>query len=184
MAGVQFKKQFIIGALAVLLIADAGLGYLNTKMSGPRTDREQTLAAQTQKIALVKADINRAREIRDKTPQVLRQFDGFESALLPASKGYSVITQEIGDYAREAHLLLDETRFHEKDVTGRDLMELTMESRVGGDYNGIVSFLNHLQRSKNVYIVDSLDVETENTAQGPAGALRVNLKVRTYLRKG
>jgi hypothetical protein len=46
-----------------------------------------------------------------------------------------------------------------------------------------VRFINHLQRSKNVYIVDSLQLETDSTGQGPANLLRINLRLRTYFRK-
>ena len=57
-----------------------------------------------------------------------------------------------------------------------------MEVTVSGDYNGIVQFLNKLQRSKSVYIVDGLEVETQN-GPGVVGALKVNLHLRTYFRK-
>ena len=179
----ELKKRFIIGALAALLVADAALGYLNLRMSKHREDREQVLVIQTHKVALVKSDVERARKIREKLPQTLNQFDQFESTLLPATKGYSVLAQEMDDYAKDTHLLLDEVKFHEKEVSGRNLTELTVESRVSGDYNGIVRFLNHMQRSKNVFIVDALDVETDTSGQAQAGVLRVNLHMRTYFRK-
>jgi Tfp pilus assembly protein PilO len=78
---------------------------------------------------------------------------------------------------------VDNVKFHEKEVTGRNLTELTLESSVTGDYNGIVRFLNDLQRSKHVYIVDGLDVDSQTSGQGPVGALRINLHMRTYFRK-
>jgi len=55
--------------------------------------------------------------------------------------------------------------------------------RVVGDYSGIVRFLNHLQRSKNTYIVDTLQVDTASSGQGPAGTLKIGLKILTYFRK-
>jgi type IV pilus assembly protein PilO len=182
----KFKKRLVIGFLVLLLLADAGLAYFNMKMAGPRGNRDQDLASQSRKLALVKADVAHASEIRDKIPKTLARFDEIESGLLPASKGYSVITQEMSEYARDTHLIMDEVRFHEKDMTGRNLTELTVESRVSGDYSGIVHFLNHLQRSKNFYIVDALALETApagQPGQAPAGVLRVSLHVRTYFRK-
>jgi Tfp pilus assembly protein PilO len=179
----QLTKRVIIGALVVLLLADGALAYFNLKMSGPRDTRELVLTMQTRELALVKKDVEGAAEIRKKLPKILNGFDEFESTLLPASKGYSVIMQEIDEYARETHLIVDERKFREKDVKGRNLTELDLEARVSGDYNGIVHFLNDLQRSKRVYIVDSLDVETEPGGQPATGALRVNLRMRTYFRK-
>jgi len=176
------KKLLIIAAIAVLLLADAGLAYFNAKMSSPANNRAQALTAESQRLALVKADVDRASRIRQTIPDILKKFDDFESTLLPASKGYSVVTQELDEYVRDSHLLVDTWQFHSKEVTGRDLTEVKIEASVTGDYNGIVNFLNHLQRSKNVYIVDSLGVDTEAT-HGATGALRVTLHLRTYFRK-
>jgi Tfp pilus assembly protein PilO len=180
----QLKKRLIMVGLAILVLADLALLFFNSRMSMPQQDRQQTLSLLNREVALRKADVERASEIREKRPAILKKFDDFENTMLPASKVYSVISQEIDQYARDTHLVVDGVRFREKDVQGRGLMELTLESRVTGDYNGIVRFLNHLQRSKNVYIVDGLSVDTENAAQGaPAGNLRVTLHMRTFFRK-
>jgi hypothetical protein len=135
-------------------------------------------------IALGRRGFTTAAEIRERRPAILKKFDEFESTMLPAAKGYSVIAQEMDGYARDAHLVVDGVKFREKEIEGRNLTELTLESRVGGDYHGIVNFLNHLQRSKNVYIVDGLSVDTETPGQGaPAGNLRITLHLRTFFRK-
>ena len=183
MPAFQLKKQFIIGTLAILLLADVALAYFTSRLAFPRENQQQFLAAQTQHMALVKADVQRASEIRAKIPDELKGFDKFEATLLPASKGYSVISQEMDQYAHDTHLIVENTKYHEKELKDRGLIELTVDSAVTGDYHGIVNFLNHLQRSKNNYIVDSLDVESQLSRQGPAGALRVNLRMRTYFRK-
>jgi Tfp pilus assembly protein PilO len=177
------QKKLIIAGLAVLLLADGALAYLSMKMAVPRDVRERALTAQNREAALVRQDIQRAREIQQEMPDVLKRFDEFEGTLLPASKGYSVLSQEMDEFAKEAHVLIEDTKLHEKDVEKRNLSEVFIESTVSGDYNGIVVFLNHLQRSKNVYIVDDLAVDSQNQSQGPPGSLRVNLHVRTYFRK-
>jgi Type II secretion system (T2SS), protein M subtype b len=183
MTNFQTKKRLIMGGLAILLLADAGLLYFNAKLTSPENDRRLALAAETRQLALVKADVERASKIRQTIPDILKRFDAFEEALLPASKGQSVIAQELDDYARQTHLIVESVQIHQKDITGRNLTELHMEASVDGDYNGIVEFLNHLQRSKNVYIVDALTVESGDASHGTAGVLRVSLNMRTYFRK-
>lgn len=184
MRNFPLQKRLILAGLAILLLADATFAYLSFKMSGSREDRQQTLATQTRQLALVKADIKRATEIRQKIPQVLKDFDEFEGSLLPSAKGYSVVAKEIDEFARDSHVLMDDLKFHEKEVTGRsNLTELTVEASVSGDYSGIVQLLNKLQRSKSVYIIDGLDVDSQNPGQGPVGVLKVNLHMRTYFRK-
>lgn len=177
------QKRLILGALALLLLADGALAYYGMKLAVPRDTREQALATQNRELALVKADIERAKKIQRTMPEILKRFDDFEGTLLPASKGYSVLSQEMDEYAKESHVLVDDVKFHEKEVAGRSLSEVVIESTVDGDYNGIVVFLNHLQRSKNVYIIDGLAVETQNQTQAPQGSLRVSLHLRTYFRK-
>ncbi|MGB7848331.1 MAG: type 4a pilus biogenesis protein PilO [Candidatus Acidiferrum sp.] len=179
----QLKQKFIIAGLTILLLADGALFYFNSQLSSPQENRQQLLSAQTRQLALVRADVRRGAEIRAKIPQTLKEFDQFEATLLPASSGYSVLTQEMDEFARASHLIVDHRSFHPKEEKERNLTELTVESSVTGDYNGIVTFLNRLQRSKNVYIVDTLAVDSEVSGQGPVGALRVTLHMRTYLRK-
>ena len=177
------QKKLILAGLAVFVLADGALAYFSMKMAVPRDAREQMLTAQNRDLLLVKADVDRAKKIQQTMPDILKKFDTFEGTLLPASKGYSVLSQEMDEYAKEAHVLVDDVKFHEKDVAGRSLSEVIIESTVDGDYNGIVVFLNHLQRSKNVYIVDELAVDSQNQSQAPPGTLRVNLHLRTYFRK-
>jgi hypothetical protein len=183
MGNFQKKKRLILVSLAILLLLDFALFFFNSRLSSPQNDRQQTLASETRRLALVKADVERASKIRGTIPDILKKFDQFEATLLPASKGYSVIAQELDEYARETHLIAEGVQWHQKDVTGRNLTEVNFDASVGGDYSGIVNFLNRLQRSKNVYIVDSLGVETGEAGHGPVGALRITLHMRTYFRK-
>ena len=177
------QRKLIIGGLALLLLADVAFAYFAVRLSGSREERQQALATQARQVALVRADVKRASEIRQKTPEILKDLDGFESSLLPITKGYSVVTQETDQFAKDSHVTLEDVKFHEKEVTGqRNLTELAIEVAISGDYNGVVQFLNHIQRSKSVYIVDGLEVETQN-GQGPVGALKINLHLRTYFRK-
>ena len=186
MRNFALQRKLIIGGLALLLLADVAFAYFALRLSGSREERQQALASQARQVALVRADVKRASEIRQKTPEILKDLDGFESSLLPITKGYSVVTQETDQYAKESHVVLEDVKFHEKhekEVTGQgNLTELTVEVSITGDYNGVVQFLNHLQRSKSVYIVDGLELETQN-GQGPVGALKINLHLRTYFRK-
>lgn len=178
------QKKLIIAGLTILLLADATFAYFSFKLSGSREDRQQILASETLQLSLVKADIQRATEIRQKIPQNLKDLDEFEGSLLPMTKGYSAITKEVAEFSKETHVLVGDLKFRETEVKGHEnLAELTLESSVTGDYSGIVKFLNKLQRSDSVYIIDALDVDSQNPQQGTVGPLKVNLHMRTYFRK-
>jgi vancomycin permeability regulator SanA len=181
----RLQRRLIIGALAILVLADVALLIITARMSDARQNPDASVAVQSRQVALVRSDVKRASEIQKKIPTYLNRLDDFESSLAPAANGYSSVSQELGDVARKNRLLIDDQKFHQEEVPGRNLTELEIETSVTGDYAGIVRFLNSLQRSKNVYIVNSLQVETQNSTQGQnlSGTLRVNLKMRTCFRK-
>jgi len=164
-------------------VVDVTLAYYDFKMSSARENPQQLLTAQSRQLALLKADVKRATEIRQGIPEVLKKFDHFESSLPLASKGYSLLSQEMDEAAHETHLVIGGTKYQQKDLPGRNLTELELESTVSGDYVGIVRFLNRLQRSKNVYIVDSLEVDSQSAGVGAPGTLKISLHLRTYFRK-
>jgi len=183
MADFRTTRTVVIAGLAALLVGDGVFMYFNSKLSAPDNGRQEVLVTRSRQLALVKADVERAARIKSTIPDILKRFDQFEDSLLPASKGNSVVSAELDQYAKDTHLVVENVQIHPKDVPGRDLTELTMEASVTGDYTGIVEFLNRLQRSKNVYIVDALAVDAAQPGQGPAGALKVSLHLRTYFRK-
>jgi Tfp pilus assembly protein PilO len=181
MRNYPLQRNLIVAGLGVLLAADVTLAYMTMRLSGSREERQQALAMETRRLATVKADVARATAIQKGRPEVLKRLDEFEGSLLPTSNGYSVVTKELDQFQKDAHVTVSDVHFHEKEVQGRNLTELEMEVAVDGDYTSIVNFLNKLQRSSSVYIIDTLQVESQN--QGAVGALKVNLHLRTYFRK-
>jgi Tfp pilus assembly protein PilO len=187
MSDFRIKKRLIVTGLAVLFLLDGALAYHNVKLSTKEENPEMVLKAEARRVALVKADVERANKIKARLPEVEAYFDQFENTLPPAGKGYSVVSQEIGEMARDTHVLVDDLKFRQKEVAGRNVDEIELEATLNGDYAGIVRFLNRLQRSKNTYIVDSLGLDS-NSGQGtvkqaPPGAVRVALRLRSYFRK-
>jgi hypothetical protein len=185
MQNFQLQKRLIIAGLVILLLADVALGYYTMRLLDARQSPDAVIATQSRQVALVKADIKRASDIQKKIPTYLQGLDEFEGSLATSATGYSAVSQEMSDVAQKNHVVIDDEKFHPKEVPGRNLTELEIETSVGGDYANIVRFLNALQRSKSVYIVDSLQVESQSAVPGQPvlGMLRVNLHLRTYFRK-
>lgn len=185
MSDFNLQKRLIIAALVVLLVVDAGLAYHNATVASHETDPEVMLKNQVRQVALVKEDVDRASKIKAHMPEVEKYFEQFESTLPPQGKGYSVLLQELDETARDTHVQVRGLQFHQKEVEGRNVDEVEIEATLDGDYKGIVEFLNHLQRSKNTYVVDSLGLDSD-TSVGPGsapGAVKVSLRMRSYFRK-
>jgi Tfp pilus assembly protein PilO len=187
MANFALQKRLIIAGLAILLLVDGAFAYYSMKLSESRRNPQEVLAAEKTRLELLRADVKRASEIQKKIPDYVKAFDQYEGDLPPASKGYSVISEELTSVAKTSHVEIEDQRFHQKDVPNRDLEEIGIEATVSGDYTSIVRFLNALQRSKNTYIIDSLGLESESIGPGAApggrAGLKVSLHVRTFFRK-
>jgi len=181
------KKRVILTGLALLLVMDGALAYYNSRLAVRDENPGAKLKAESQQVAWVKADVERANKIKTRLPETQKYFDQFETTLPPAGKGYSMVSQEVGEIARETHVQVQDLKFREKEISGRNVNEIEIEALLDGDYGGIVRFLNRLQRSKNAYVVDLLGLDsvtsggTEN--QAPPGTVKVSLHLRSYFRK-
>jgi Type II secretion system (T2SS), protein M subtype b len=182
-----FKKRFILTVLTVLLVMDGALAYHNSRLAVKDENPDAKLKAESRQVALVRADIERANKIKAHLPEVQKYFDQFETTLPPAGKGYSMVSQELGDIAHETHVQVQDVKFRQKELSGRNVDEIEVEALLDGDYAGIVRFLNRLQRSKNTYVVDSLGLDSATGAgaanQAPPGTVKVSLHLRSYFRK-
>jgi len=178
-----FRKQAILVGLAVLLSADVALAVYAWRTSSSLESPQLVLAQQTHQMEMLRADVNRAKDIQAKIPKSKLGLDQFEAQHFPAqSKGNSSITAELDLIATKSKVKLDDVRFHEKDDSNQGLNEVDIEGAVTGEYGAVVRFLNGLQHSNTVYVVDALTLASDSQNQGPAGPLRVNLRLRTYFR--
>jgi Tfp pilus assembly protein PilO len=183
----KVKKRIILTLLVLLLAVDGALAYHNSRLAVKDENPDVKLKAESQQVALVKADVERANKIKARLPEVEKYFDQFETTLPPAGKGYSLVSQELEEIARDTHVQVQDLKFHEKELSGRNVNEVEIDAVLDGDYAGIVRFLNRLQRSKNTYVADSLGLDsasgTGTASQAPPGTVKVSLHLRSYFRK-
>jgi len=173
-----FRKRIILAGVILLVLADVALAAYGWRLSSaPHAPQEQI-----KQHDLLKADIKRAQAIRDNIPAIQKDCDHFEQSLLPASSGYSAVRAELGGIAGKSGIQLDALSFKETKIANRGMTELSIDVTVNGDYKNVIGFLNGLQRSDNLYEVDSLTLASENANQGSANVIRVALHLRTYFR--
>jgi type IV pilus assembly protein PilO len=175
------QKRLILAAVILLIVADVGLaGYSWRLSSAPQTPKEE-FAAQSKKLEILRADIKRAKGIQAYMPHIQTDCDTFEHDLLyDADSGYSAVTADLGTISKKAALQLSDLTFKQKEIPNRKITEVAIDATVTGDYKNIVEFLNGLQRSKNIYEVDSLSLASE--VQSASSALRVAIHMKTYFR--
>jgi hypothetical protein len=187
MGDFKIKKRLILTGLALLLVIDGALAYHNRRLAVRDENPDVIFKAESRQVALVKADVERANKIKTRLPEAQKNLDQFETTLPPAGKGYSMVSQEVGEIARDTHVQVQDLKFREKEISGRNVNEIEIQALLDGDYVGIVRFLNRLQRSKNTYVVDSLGLDSVTSAgqgnQAPPGTVKVSLHLRSYFRK-
>jgi len=177
---VQTRKKVIRWALGVLLAFDVALVMTNWRLAAtnPKDLQLQRKALQRQR-DLLKADVDRATDIKRRLPAVQRECDQFfTDEFREASSGYSSVEGDLGAIAKEAGLHANSVTFRQREVPNRGVVEVEVAAIVEGDYPSLVRFINGLERSKNFYLLDSLQLASSTTG----GNLRLNLQLRTYFR--
>jgi Tfp pilus assembly protein PilO len=175
------KKQMILVGLGLLLAADLGLAAYSLQASTALRTPLAQLDAESRKLGLLSADIERAEKIRHDLPATVADCNRFDASLLPASTGNSAVTSELDGLAVKSGLQIQSLALRHKEVSGRNLTEVDLDTTVVGSYSNIVKFMNNLQRSQNFYIVESLNLQAEGQ-RGQPGAMRIGLHMRTYFR--
>jgi type IV pilus assembly protein PilO len=176
------RKQIILVSVVLLVLADLGLAYYSWQLaSAPHTPQQQ-ITLEAKQHALLKKSIDDAQKIRDNIPAIQKDCERFERSLFPASSGYSAVMTEIGATARKSGVQLDEVASHQTEIANRGMTEVAIDATVNGDYKSVITFLNGLQRSANLYAVDALTFSSDNNNQAPANVIKVALHLKTYFR--
>jgi len=174
------KRRLILTGLGLLLVGDVALAAYNWRSSVTERVPMTELEAQSRKLQLLNADIERAEKIRHDLPATVADYDRFDASFLPASTGNSAVTIEFDDFAKKSGVQIQAVGFRRTELPGRSLTQVDLDATINGDYASIVKFMNSVQRSKNFYIVESLGLQQEG--QGGPLSLHIALHLRTYFR--
>jgi Tfp pilus assembly protein PilO len=176
------RKRILLGGMILLVLADVGLAAYSWQLSSALQMPQQQRAVELKQHDLLKADIKRAQDIRDNIPAIQKDCDRFEHSLMAASSGYSAVKAELGAIARKSGIHLEDLSYKPTKIANRGMMEVAIDATVSGAYKNVIGFLNGLQRSANLYEVDSLTLAPENTSQASANVIKVALHLKTYFR--
>jgi Tfp pilus assembly protein PilO len=178
------RKRTILGGVICLVAADLALAAYSFQLTAQPLTTGPAFVKQENYIKKLKASVDRAEQIREDMPNTQRDCEKFEHMLLPASSGYSSVLSELHDLAKKSGVRPPDVGFKPTPVPSRGLIEVAMESTIEGDYKNVILFLNGLQRSANIYEVESLALAPQKDNKGPANAIKVGLHLKTYFRAG
>jgi Tfp pilus assembly protein PilO len=174
------RRRTILACLVLLLLADLALAGWQL-LSSPQMPREQS-ARQALQLKLLQKNIEEVQKIKADMPTTQKECEKFEKSLLPSSIGYFSLNSELDGIAKKSGVKLEALSFKPTAIPERGMTEMAIEAAINGDYRSVIQFLNGLQRSANIYEVESLSLASEKANQGPANLIKLELHLKTYFR--
>jgi len=177
--GWQTWKKYTAIALALLVAADLGLALFLVRMS---RQRPEAMRAERDRLALqarlLRADVVRGAKIRASLPQVGSDCDAFyRGSFLDAATGYSRIEADLSGIASKAGVKMPGFTFQRKDIKERGVSEISITTSITADYPQVIDFIRGIERSKDLYLLDSLKLDSVST-----GGIKLELTLHTYFR--
>jgi Tfp pilus assembly protein PilO len=176
------QRRAILIVVSLLVAADIGLGIYSYRLASAPFTTDREFETENLKLKLLRKDIKSAQDIKDETPTTRKDCEKFEQSLPLKDAGSSAMTSDLDEIAQKSSLQILTWTVRSKEVPNRGMIQEEIDLTVSGDYGSVAHFMNGLQRSPKFYIVDALELSTENQ-KGANGALRVALHLRTYFRE-
>jgi type IV pilus assembly protein PilO len=169
----QMRTRLKIALGALLLVDIAAIAMLMTPVAGSADARQQELQATW--LQLKTRESAPWRGLDKKIPLAQRQIADFYQDRFPAED--SSISADLGSVASETGATMSQEKYTHKDSDLDGLQRVEIDADVSGDYLQLVRFINALERNRLFFIVDSLNLGSDQN-----GIVKLQIKVETYLR--
>ena len=170
--------RLVIGVLVVLNLVAAY--FVLRPPGGSPEELRSEVRDLTSQLRQKKAVLERTRIFVSKIQSGRQQGDQFLSQyFLPSGKAYSIVLSELIDLAKDAQLKPKEVTYSMEPIEGSDtLSTMTISQNLEGTYPQLIHFINALDKSSRLLVVESLQATPQST-----GPLNVVLKLQTYVRE-
>jgi hypothetical protein len=178
----EARRRLLI-VLSVLLVLDiCAVALLLSPIGRSRAARQDEYTAVRKQLEAKRRETLPTLGMDKKLDTAREQIESFYKDRIPDR--YSDISQQIGKLAAENHVQIAGIKY----VTGNELgkvlkfetpgaTRIGIDAQLAGDYVNEMKFINALERSKLLFVVNSVDL---GEAQG--GNVRLELRFETYLR--
>ena len=169
----QTRRRLTVIAVALIVVDLACMAMLVTPIAGAEASRSNQL---NQLWASLKArERSPSRGMDKKIPLAQKEIADFYHDRLPGA--YSAISTDLDKIGAESGVKLAGARYAEKDAEIEGLQRVEISAEVSGDYQPVVRFINGLERSKLFFIVDGVQLGSEQS-----GVIKLQITLETYLR--
>ncbi len=127
-----------------------------------------------------RAVLDRTRVMVTKIQAGRQEGDRFLSQyFLPSNTAYSTVLAELIDLAKNAQMKPKESSYNLEPIEGSDTLDMmTISQNLEGKYPDLLHFVNELDKSQRLLIVESLQATPQTS-----GLLNITLKLQTYVRE-
>jgi len=169
----QTRSRLTVIAAALVVVDLVCVAMLVTPIAGSENTRQDEMSQLW--ASLKTRERAPLRGIDKKIPEARKQIGYFYRERLP--EAYSVISTTLDKVGAESGVKVTGERYTEKDAEIEGLQRVEISADVSGDYLPLVRFINGLERSKLFFMVDGLQLGSE---QG--GVIKLQITLETYLR--
>jgi len=153
--------------LAVWFVVDRSLGI---------SAGESVLTGKRAQIAAMAADLMPLRGLTKEMTDTRAAIDDFYAKRIP--RNYSQLTSSVGAVATKAGVRLTQITYSQG-TPGSDLVEISMDAGVNGNYRQIMLFVNGLERDRVFFVIRALTFAGQ---QG--GTVNLRVRVSAWMRPG
>jgi type IV pilus assembly protein PilO len=167
------RSRLMIAAAALIVVDMACAVMLLTAVAGSQRTRQEEMNQLWSE--LKRREAAPWRGLEKKIPLAQRQITDFYHNRLPDA--YSSISTNLDKIGSQTGVKVSGEKYTEKDAELDGLQRVEIVADVSGDYLQLVRFINSLERNQLFFIVDDLQLGSEQN-----GNVKLQIKLETYLR--
>ncbi len=178
MSNLRAARRNLYAIAGILIVVDIiALVILLSPVGAASAEKQQEFQQLRQDVQAKTKTVVPPDQVQQRIDEARKQIVEFERARIPSEA--SAVSVELGKLASDAGVKLSTVRYDEMDSDVPDLRHYRISAIIAGDYLQEVKFINALERSKQFYVIDSV-----NLGEQQQGAVRLQINVDTYLREG
>ncbi len=164
------KLKIAMGVMVGISLTSGGL--LFSPLVGSKAARQQELLQLRAQLTTKSRQVEPLRGLDKKIPLASKQIDQFYEERFSARD--SDLVEALGNLSKESGVKIESAKYNPGDPESVGLRRVEIDASIEGDYQPLIKFLNGLERSKIFFIVNSIDLATQN------GPIQLRMKLETY----
>lgn len=175
------RKTLVRGGLGVLTLANLAAAFFVYRTPGGTLEElESEIIATRRQVVEKQRGIDRLKKLVAHTELARQAGDSFLATyFLPRKHAYSLLEIDLTAAAKAAGIASRERSFNYEPIEGSDTLGLlTINAGFEGSYADLIEFVNEIDRSKRLLILEQLQAQPQ---QGN-NMLQINVKMNAFFR--